>query len=251
MARRNKVFEGKTTILYDGPEPGTLIQYFKDDSHPEAVASMVEGKGVINNRVSEFLMSGLHDVGVPTHLIKRMNMREQLVRMTEAIPLQITVRNFAAGSLSERLGIPFGTPLPRPIVEYAYKDDKDTLPMVSEEHILAFGWATHQDLDDAVAMALRINDFLFGMMLAVGVRLADFRLELGRIWDGDFARLIVTDELSPENCRLWDMRGVTDRTDGQAIAAPGPLLDASAELARRLGIMPSHVTHNLRKGAMN
>ena len=168
MARRKKVYEGKAKILYEGPEPGTLIQYFKDDSAPtiaEATPAAVEGKGVLNNRLSEFFMSGLNSVGVPTHFIRRINMREQLVRMAEIIPLEVVVRNFAAGEISERLGIPEGTPLPRPIVEYYLKDDRLALPMVAEEHIVAFGWATQQDLDDIIALALRVNDFMSGVMM--------------------------------------------------------------------------------------
>ena len=209
MARRKKVYEGKAKILYEGPEPGTLIQYFKDDGTPTPIGAatpMVEGKGVLNNRLSEFFMSGLNAIGVPTHFIRRLNMREQLVRMVEIVPLEIVVRNFAAGDISKRLGIPEGTPLPRPIVEYYYKDDKLGTPLVSEEHIIAFGWANQQDLDDVVALALRVNDFLSGVMLGVGIRLADFRIEVGRIWEGDFMRLIVADEISPDSCRLWDMR---------------------------------------------
>jgi len=186
MARRKKVYEGKAKILYEGPEPGTLIQYFKDDSAPTPAIpapAAVEGKGVLNNRLSEFFMTGLNAIGVPTHFIRRLNMREQLVRMAEIVPLEVVVRNFAAGELSKRLGIPEGTPLPRPIVEYYYKDDRLGTPLVSEEHVIAFNWASQQDLDDMVALALRVNDFLSGVMMGVGIRLADFRIEVGRIWE--------------------------------------------------------------------
>ena len=246
MARRKKVYEGKAKILYEGPEPGTLIQYFKDDgaaspATPEVGAAASEGKGVLNNRLSEFFMAGLNSIGVPTHFIRRINMREQLVRMAEIIPLEVVVRNFAAGDISTRLGIPEGTPLPRPIVEYYYKDARLNVPLVSEEHIIAFGWASQQDMDDMIALALRVNDFLSGVMMGVGIRLADFRLEVGRIWEGDFMRLIVADEISPDSCRLWDMRGVVERGDG--VAEPGPLADVYTELARRLGVLPSNVTH--------
>jgi phosphoribosylaminoimidazole-succinocarboxamide synthase len=144
MARRKKVYEGKAKILYEGPEPGTLIQYFKDDSAPTVAApAALEGKGVLNNRLSEFFMSGLNLIGVPTHFIRRINMREQLVRMAEIIPLEVVVRNYSAGPMTARLGIPEGTQLPRPIVEYYYKDEKLGSPLVSEEHIVAFGWANH------------------------------------------------------------------------------------------------------------
>ncbi len=253
MARRKKVYEGKAKILYEGPEPGTLIQYFKDDSAPTAEQpkpAAVEGKGVLNNRLSEFFMSGLNAIGVPTHFIRRLNMREQMVRMAEILPLEVVVRNFAAGELSARLGIPEGVALPRPIVEYYYKDDRLNSPMVAEEHIVAFGWANQQDLDDMVALALRVNDFMSGVMLGVGVRLADFRLEMGRIWEGDFMRLIVADEITPDSCRLWDLRAMTER-EGAGPADPVPLADVYSELARRLGVLPSNVTHTTKPTLIN
>lgn len=253
MARRKKVYEGKAKILYEGTEPGTLIQYFKDDGAApiDAAPSAMDGKGVLNNRLSEFFMAGLNAIGVPTHFIRRLNMREQLVRMAEIVPLLVVVRNFAAGELSERLGIPEGTALPRPIVEYYYKDERLGNPMVAEEHIVAFGWANQQDLDDIVALALRVNDFLSGVMLGVGIRLADFRIEVGRVWEGDFMRLIVADEISPENLRLWDMRAAAERAELQPGVEPGPLADVHAELARRLGVLPSNATHPARPRVIN
>ena len=253
MARRKKVYEGKAKILYEGPEPGTLIQYFKDDSAPTVAApATLEGKGVLNNRLSEFFMAGLNQIGVPTHFIRRINMREQLVRMAEIVPLEVVVRNFAAGPLSARLGIPEGTQLPRPIVEYYFKDDKLNSPLVAEEHIVAFNWASQQDLDDIVALSLRVNDFLSGVMMGVGIRLADFRIEVGRIWEGDFMRLIVADEISPDSCRLWDVRAAAEReAAGAAGAEPGPLADVYTELARRLGVLPSNVTHTTKPTLIN
>jgi phosphoribosylaminoimidazole-succinocarboxamide synthase len=257
MARRKKVYEGKAKILYEGPEPGTLIQYFKDEGAPTVVPTdnvlqaAVEGKGVLNNRLSEFFMAGLNSIGVPTHFIRRLNMREQLVRMVEIIPLQVVVRNFAAGDISKRLGIPEGTALPRPIVEYYFKDDNLGLPLVSEEHVIAFGWASQQDLDDIVALALRVNDFLSGVMMGVGIRLADFQIEVGRIWEGDFMRLIVADEISPDSCRLWDLRANQDRAEGTPAPEVGPLADVYTELARRLGVLPSNVTHTTKPTLIN
>ena len=249
MARRKKVYEGKAKILYEGPEPGTLIQYFKDDGSAgsNASATALEGKGVLNNRLSEFFMNGLNSIGVPTHFIRRLNMREQLVRMAEIVPLEVVVRNFAAAGISKRLGIPEGTALPRPIVEYYFKDDKLGCPLVSEEHVIAFGWASQQDLDDIVALALRVNDFLSGVMMGVGVRLADFQIEVGRIWEGDYMRLIVADEISPDSCRLWDVRAEAEG----AAREPGPLQDSYTELARRLGVLPSNVTHTTKPTLIN
>lgn len=252
MARRKKVYEGKAKILYEGTEPGTLIQYFKDDTSAEPAAkAAADGRGVLNNRLSEFFMNGLNAIGVPTHFIRRINMREQLIRMVEIIPTTVTVRNFAAGDLSSRLGIPEGTALPRPVVEFNFKDDKLNNPLVTEEHIIAFGWAAQQDLDDMVALALRVNDFLSGVMLGAGIRLADFQIEIGRIWEGDFTRLIVADEISPDNCRLWDLRGAdTPDRDGQS-REPGPMADVYTELARRLGVLPSNVTHTTKPTLIN
>jgi phosphoribosylaminoimidazole-succinocarboxamide synthase len=250
MARRKKVYEGKAKILYEGPEPGTLIQYFKDDMSPTVAApATLEGKGVLNNRLSEFFMTGLNQIGVPTHFIRRLNMREQLVRMAEIVPLEIVVRNYSAGPMATRLGIPEGTQLPRPIVEYYFKDDKLQSPMVAEEHIVAFGWANQQDLDDIIALSLRVNDFLSGVMMGVGIRLADFRIEVGRIWEGDFMRLIVADEISPDSCRLWDMR-LPERPDG-SLPDPQPMADVYTELARRLGVLPSNVTHTMKPTLIN
>ncbi len=244
MARRKKIYEGKAKILYEGPEPGTLVQYFKDDAtafNAEKHAT-IEGKGVLNNRLSEFFMEGLNGLGVPTHFIRRLNMREQLIRSVEMIPLEVVVRNVAAGSISKRLGIDEGTALPRPIVEFYYKDDSLGDPMVSEEHILAFGWASQQDLDDMVALGLRVNDFLSGAMTAVGIRLIDFKIEIGRIWEGDFMRLVVADEISPDSCRLWDAKTGRKLDKDVFRRDLGSLSDAYTEVARRLGVMPTNAT---------
>ncbi len=240
MARRKKIYEGKAKILYEGPEPGTLVQYFKDDATAfnAEKRSVIDGKGVLNNRLSEFFMTGLNTIGVPTHFIRRLNMREQLVRACEIIPLEIIVRNYAAGSLSKRLGIEEGTQLPRPIVEYCYKDDSLGDPLVSEEHIAAFGWASQQDMDDVLSLALRVNDFMSGMMLAVGIRLIDFKIEIGRLYDGDFQRLVVADEISPDSCRLWDIETGRKLDKDVFRRDLGDLADAYSEVARRLGVMP-------------
>ncbi|QDL92227.1 phosphoribosylaminoimidazolesuccinocarboxamide synthase [Paroceanicella profunda] len=240
MARRRMVYEGKAKILYEGPEPGTLIQYFKDDATAGngAKKDVVEGKGVLNNRISEHVMTGLNAIGVPTHFIRRLNMREQLVRAVEMIPLEIVVRNVAAGSLSTRLGIEEGTPLPRPIIEFYLKDDALGDPMVTEEHIIAFNWAAQQDIDDIISLALRVNDFMSGMMMGVGIRLIDFKIEIGRHWEGDFHRLVVADEISPDSCRLWDAKS-GDKLDKDVFRRDlGSIADTYSEVAQRLGIMP-------------
>ena len=234
MSRRKKVYEGKAKILYEGPEPGTFIQYFKDDATAfnAQKRATIEGKGVLNNRLSEFFMMGLTNIGVP----------EQLIRQVEIIPLEVIVRNFAAGSISKRLGLDEGTALPRPIVEYSYKNDDLGDPMVSEEYILAFNWASQQDLDDIVSLALRVNDFLSGVFYGVGIKLVDFKIEIGRIWDGDFMRLIVADEISPDSCRLWDTKTGQKLDKDRFRRDLGNLTDAYSEVARRLGVLPVQAT---------
>ncbi len=245
MARRKKVYEGKAKILYEGPEPGTLVQYFKDDTTANNAEKMtvVDGKGVLNNRLSEYFMRGLANIGVPTHFIKRLNMREQLIRQAEIIPLEVIVRNFAAGSMAKRLGMEEGATLPRPIIEFSYKNDALGDPLVPEEYIMAFGWASQQDLDDIVAIAVRVNDFLAGVMHGVGIKLVDFKIEIGRVWEGDFMRLIVVDEISPDSCRLWDI-ATGRKLDKDVFRRDlGDLSDAYTEVARRLGVLPSNETH--------
>jgi phosphoribosylaminoimidazole-succinocarboxamide synthase len=240
MKRRRQIYEGKAKILYEGPEPGTLIQYFKDDTtaFDATKKAVLDGKGVLNNRISEYLMTQLNAIGVPTHFVRRLNMREQLVREVEIIPLRVVVRNAAAGSLAKRLGLEPGTALPRSIIEYHYKKAELGDPLVSEEHITAFGWASAQDLDDIVQIALRINDFLSGLFLGIGIRLIDFGLEFGRLYSEDDMRVVVADEISPDNCRLWDMR-TNEKLDKDRFREDlGRVEEGYQEVARRLGILP-------------
>ena len=238
--KRKKLYEGKAKILYEGPEPGTVIQYFKDDTtaFDAQKKATLDGKGVLNNRISEYLMMQLNAIGVPTHFVRRLNMREQLVREVEIVPIEIVVRNVAAGSLSQRLGIAEGTPLPRSIVEYFYKNDELDDPMVAEEHITAFGWATPAELDEIMALALRVNDFLSGLFLGIGIKLIDFKLEFGRLWEIDYMRIVLADEISPDNCRLWDLQTQEKMDKDRFRRGLGGEAEAYQEVARRLGILP-------------
>jgi phosphoribosylaminoimidazole-succinocarboxamide synthase len=239
MSRRKKIYEGKAKILYEGPEPGTIVQYFKDDAtaFDGTKKAILDGKGVLNNQISAFIMTNLNQIGVPTHFIKRMNMREQLVREVEIIPLEVVCRNVAAGSLSKRLGLEEGTPLPRSIVEFYYKNDALHDPLVAEEHITAFNWASTQEIDDIMALSLRVNDYLFGMFAAVGIKLVDFKIEFGRLYEGDMVRTVIADEISPDSCRLWDV-ATNEKLDKDRFRRDlGNVTDAYAEVARRLGIL--------------
>ncbi len=238
--RRTRIYEGKAKILYEGPEPGTLIVHYKDDATAfnAQKKAVIDGKGVLNNRISEMIFTRLNELGLPTHFLKRLNMREQLVREVEIIPLEVVVRNVAAGSLAKRLGIEEGTALPRSIIEFYYKKDDLGDPMVSEEHITAFNWATPQEIDDMMHLAIRINDFMSGLFLGIGIKLVDFKVEFGRLYENDMMRIVLADEISPDSCRLWDIK-TQDKLDKDRFRRDmGGLVEAYQEVAKRLGIMP-------------
>ncbi|MBL4617087.1 MAG: phosphoribosylaminoimidazolesuccinocarboxamide synthase [Robiginitomaculum sp.] len=239
MSRRKKIYEGKAKILYEGPEPGTLIAHFKDDATAfnNQKHGQIEGKGVLNNRISELLMTRLEEIGIPTHFIKRLNMREQLVRKVEIIPLEMVCRNVAAGTICKRFGLKEGEKLPRPIIEYYLKDDDLGDPLVNEDHISAFGWAAPQEMDDMVAMTFRVNDFLSGLFGSIGIRLIDFKLEFGRQFEGDMVRTILADEISPDSCRLWDIKNNRKLDKDRFRQDLGDVPEAYAEVARRLGVL--------------
>ncbi|MGH6814376.1 MAG: phosphoribosylaminoimidazolesuccinocarboxamide synthase [Hyphomicrobiaceae bacterium] len=239
MTRRRRVYEGKAKVLYEGPEPGTLVQHFKDDATAfnNKKHALIDGKGALNNRISEYIFVKLGEIGVPTHFMRRLNMREQLIREVEIVPLEVVVRNVAAGSLAERLGLDEGLQLPRSILEFYYKNDRLNDPMVSEEHITAFGWASPQEIDEIMSLALRINDFLVGLFLGIGIRLVDFKVEFGRLWDNDQMRIVLADEISPDCCRLWDIV-TSDKLDKDRFRRDmGGVLEAYHEVARRLGVI--------------
>ena len=240
MTRRRRIYEGKAKVIFEGPEPGTVVQYFKDDATAfnNQKKGTITGKGVLNNRISEYLMLRLAEIGIPTHFVRRLNMREQLVREVEIIPLEVVVRNVAAGSFCKRFGVEEGTPLPRSIVEYYLKNDELNDPLVTEEHITAFGWAAPQDLDEMLQYALRINDFLIGLFLGAGMKLIDFKLEFGRLWEEDEMRLVLADEISPDSCRLWDTE-TNEKMDKDRFRRDlGKIEEAYQEVARRLGVLP-------------
>ncbi len=239
MNRRRQIYEGKAKILYEGPEPGTIIQHFKDDATAfnAEKRGTIEGKGVINNRISEFLYTQLGSVGIPNHFLKRLNMREQLVRQCEIIPLEVIVRNVAAGSICKRLGLEEGSALPRSIIEFCLKNDDLGDPLIAEEHITAFGWAAPPELDEMIALSVRINDYLSGLFAGIGIKLVDFKLEFGRVWENDMLRILLADEISPDSCRLWDMK-TNEKLDKDRFRRDlGGETEAYQEVARRLGLI--------------
>ena len=235
---KQPIYEGKAKKLLEGPEPGTLIQHFKDDTTAfnNEKQESISGKGVINNRISEFLMSRIGEMGIPTHLIKSLNMREQLVRAVEIIPLEVIVRNYATGSFAERFKAVDGEPIGAPLVEYCLKNDQLGDPFLAEEHIFLFDVCEPVELEEIRHYALRINDYLSGLFRGVGIRLADFKLEFGRFYDGDYVTVILADEISPDTCRLWDIESGDSMDKDRFRKDMGQVGDYYREVARRLGV---------------
>ncbi len=211
MKKGKKIYEGKAKIIYATGDKNLVIQYFKDDATAfnNQKRTTIEGKGVLNNRISEHILTNLSQIGIKNHLVKRLNMREQIIRFVEIIPIEFIVRNVATGSLTKRLGIEDGTVLEEPLIEYCLKDDKLGDPLVAVEHIYAFEWASKKEIEKVKKMILRINDFMIGMFRGIGIKLIDFKLEFGRIKVNGKNEIILADEISPDTCRLWDT--ITDK----------------------------------------
>ena len=239
MKKGKKLYEGKAKIIYATSDKNLVIQYFKDDATAfnNLKISTIEGKGVLNNRISEHILTNLGQIGIKNHLVKRLNMREQIIKFVEIIPIEFIVRNVATGSITKRLGIEDGTVLNQPLLEYCLKDDNLGDPLIAEEHILAFDWATKKELEKVKKMILRINDFMIGMFRGVGIKLIDFKLEFGRFKSDGKTEVILADEISPDTCRLWD--SLTDKKlDKDRFRKDlGDLIPAYTEVAKRLGIL--------------
>ena len=239
MKKGKKLYEGKAKIIYATSDKNIVIQYFKDDATAfnNLKKSTIEGKGVLNNRISEHILTNLSQIGIKNHLIKRLNMREQVIRYVEIIPIEFIIRNVATGSITKRLGVEDGTVLKHPLLEYCLKDDKLGDPLIAEEHILAFDWATKQELEKVKKTILRINDFMIGMFRGVGIRLIDFKLEFGRLKFNGKTEVILADEISPDTCRLWDSITEKKLDKDRFRKDLGDLIPAYTEVAKRLGIL--------------
>ena len=239
MKKGKKLYEGKAKILYAGTDKGTAIQHFKDDATAfnNQKKSTIEGKGILNNRISEHILSSLNQIGIETHLIKRINMREQLIKLVEIIPIEFIVRNIATGSLTKRLGIEEGTVLEKPLLEFCYKNDDLNDPLVAREHICTFGWSNNSELDFISKQCLRINDFMQGMFKAVGIKLVDFKVEFGRFNKNGIKKIILADEISPDTCRLWDSSNDKKLDKDRFRKDLGNLIEAYQDVARRLNIL--------------
>ena len=239
MKKGKKLYEGKAKIIYATSDKNLVIQYFKDDATAfnNQKKSTIEGKGVLNNRISEHILLNLNQIGIKNHLVKRLNMREQLVKLVDIIPIEFIVRNIATGSLTKRLGIEDGTVLERPLIEYCLKDDELGDPNLGREHILAFNWLNAIQLDLIDENLKRLNDFLLGLFRGVGIKLVDFKVEFGFTHESGKNQIILADEISPDTCRLWDSITEKKLDKDRFRKDLGDLIPAYTEVAKRLGIL--------------
>ena len=239
MPKGRRIYEGKAKVLFEGPEDGTLVQYFKDDTTAFNAEKheIMSGKGILNLCISEFIFAELEKIGVPTHFIETLSPRQQLIRAAEIIPLEVVMRNVAAGSLVKRLGLNEGDTLPRPLVEFYYKDDALGDPLISEDHIAVFGWCTADELAEIVTLAKKINQRMVEIFANVGIRLVDFKLEFGRVKNGNDTSIVLADEISPDSCRLWDIDSNEKMDKDRFRQNLGGMVDAYQQVAERLGLM--------------
>ena len=250
MSKKKILYDGKAKTIFEGPTSDTVIQYFKDDATANNAEkhSIINGKGVLNNSISDYLMRKINEIGIPTHYIKKLNMREQLVRKVEIIPIEFVVRNIAAGSIIKRLGLKEGSVFSRPIVEHYLKKDELGDPLINEDHIINFQWGTRNELDEMQEYGLRINDFLRGLFFGIGLKLVDFKIEFGRYFSEDGnSILLLADEISPDNCRLWDIE-TNNKMDKDLFRQElGGLKEAYQDVANRLGILPGKKNYSSTK----
>ena len=242
MKKGKKLYEGKAKIIYSCSEKNHVIQHFKDDATAfnNQKKSVIDGKGILNNRISEHILTCLAQAGIRNHLIKRINMREQLIKHVNIIPIEFIVRNIATGSLTRRLGIEDGTVLNEPLIEYCLKNDELGDPLISKEHIYAFNWATKKEIEKIDKQLHRINDFLVGMFRGIGIKLVDFKVEFGRLKNSNKNEIILADEISPDTCRLWDTNTEKKLDKDRFRKNLGNLIEAYQDVARRLGILHEH-----------
>ena len=250
MTKKKMLYDGKAKTIFEGPTSDTVIQYFKDDATANNAEkhAIIDGKGVLNNSISDFLMRKIQEIGIPTHYIKKINMREQLVKKVEIIPVEFVVRNIAAGSIVKRLGLKEGEVFKNPLIEHYLKRDDLGDPLVNEDHIINFKWGTREELEEMQEYGLRINDFLRGLFLGVGLKLVDFKIEFGRYFSDDDDRVILlADEISPDNCRLWDIK-TNNKYDKDLFRQElGGLKEAYQEVAERLKILPEKKKYSSSK----
>lgn len=228
-----KVYEGKAKKVFKTDADGVYIVEYKDDATAGngAKKGVIQGKGEVNNRVTNHLMRLLEGRGVPTHFIVELSGTETAVKRVEIVPLEVIVRNIAAGSLAARLGLPEGAKLRSTVLEYCYKDDALGDPMVNEYHIAAMGWASGAELKTIAELSFKVNDILGGHLKGAGIELIDFKLEFGRLPDGG---IVLADEISPDTCRFWDAKTGEKLDKDRFRRDLGGVEDAYREVMRRL-----------------
>ena len=243
MENKQKIYEGKAKIIFSTSNPSEVIQHFKDEvtAFNKEKTDNIEGKGKINNYISAFLMKNLQDKGIKTHFIFLLNEREQLVKKVAIVPIEVVVRNLSAGNFSKKFHIKEGTELRAPIIEFYYKSDELSDPMVSEGHILSFQWLTSQELEKIKTVSLNINNILTKIFLDVNIKLVDFKLEFGKLQNNQqLDSLLLADEISPDTCRLWDVL-TKKRLDKDCYRLNiGNLIEAYEEVAQRLNAIPTY-----------
>ena len=239
MKKGKKLYEGKAKVIFATDNKDFVIQHFKDDATAfnNQKKDVIEGKGILNNRISEHILTQLSNVGIKNHLVKRLNMREQLIKFVDILPIEFIVRNIATGSLTKRLGIVEGTVLNDPLIEYCLKNDDLGDPLISREHIYAFNWAKKNEIEKINKQLLRINDFLIGLFRGVGIKLVDFKVEFGKVRNSSRNEIILADEISPDTCRLWDAKSEKKLDKDRFRKDLGNLIQAYKEVASRLGIL--------------
>lgn len=205
MKKLEQVYEGKAKKVFKTENPELFIVDYKDDATAfnGQKKGTIAGKGVINNRVTNYLMKMLEEKGIPTHFVEEISERETIVKKVQIIPLEVIIRNIAAGSMSKRLGIPEGKPLACPVLEFSYKNDELGDPMINDYHVLAINLATKEEIETIKQFAFKINDILTEFFKGIGIELVDFKLEFGKTSDG---KIILADEISPDTCRFWDSK---------------------------------------------
>lgn len=235
MQKKDLLYEGKAKKVYSTDEPETYIVSYKDDATAfnGLKKGTIVGKGVVNNRMSNFMFRLLEQHGVPTHYVEELNDRETAVKKVSIVPLEVIVRNTAAGSLSKRLGLPEGTPMKTPVLEFSYKNDELGDPMVNDYHILAMELATREELDTIASMSFKINALMIEFFKGVGVDLIDFKLEFGKTSDG---KIILADEISPDTCRFWDVNTHEKLDKDRFRRDMGGVEEAYEEMMKRIGL---------------
>ncbi len=233
MQKMEQLYEGNAKKVYATDDPELCIVDYKDDATAfnGAKKGTISGKGIINNRITNHLMKLLESKGIPTHLVEQLSDRETLVKRVQIIPLEVIVRNIAAGSLAKRLGLEEGHKMSRPVLEYCYKNDALDDPMVNDYHILAMQFATREELNTIADYAFKINEILTNYLSDLGIELIDFKLEFGKTADG---QIVLADEISPDTCRFWDSKTGTKLDKDRFRRDMGGVEDAYQEIMKRL-----------------